>query len=155
MRRAKTTLLVASVGLLACSATDGPRAADPTAGAWVEVALVDPSVPADPITQGGRAPTCHLEVHLSGATVLSEPISPQGSRPPYSVDSTFRFTATPGEHSATVYYAGCRTFQGNLDSREAHIAISVRRGYVTKLRFDGARLEAHPPVDLRYETEVR
>jgi hypothetical protein len=118
----------------------------------VEFVMADGEVPADPISLGegerARPPLCHVEVDLGGRTVLSEPLRPSGDAPPYSVASTFRFTAPAGEHSTTVTYAGCRTFGDQLDSREARLRIPVRAGQVTLLRFDGSTLEARTPFPI-------
>lgn len=111
--------------------------------------MADTQVPADPIgaTLGGaaRPPLCHVEVELGGRTVLSTPIEPGGSGPPYSVDSTFRFAVPAGQHATTLTYAGCRVFGDQLDSRQASLLIPVREGQVTFLRFDGSTLEARTP----------
>jgi len=115
----------------------------------VELTVADSEVPADPISLGeghaGRAPECHVEVDLGGRTVLSRPIAPAGTTPPFSVDSTFRFAAPAGDHATTVTYAGCRTFGDQLDSRVARLRVPVRSGQVTFLRFDGSTLEARTP----------
>lgn len=111
--------------------------------------MQDADIPADPISLGegerARPPECHLEVDMGGRRVLSKPIQPSGNTPPYSVASTFRFAAPPGEHATTVTYVGCRTFGDQLDSREANLRIPVRAGQVTSLRFDGSTLEARTP----------
>ena len=133
--------------LLACSATPQKTPPPPPLApgqGWVELTLEDSKVPADPVVAG--PPECHLLVDLGEQNVLSEAIAPGGSRPPYSVDSTFRFAAAAGEHDATVLYSGCRTFKDQLDSREARIAISVRGGQLTRLHFDGSTLVAHSPA---------
>lgn len=148
--RAGVALLALSTAL-ACGLGSAPAPAPSPApsGGWVELVMADGEVPADPISLGdgehARPPQCHVEVDLGGRTVLSEPIQPSGDQPPYSVASTFRFTAPAGEHSTTVTYAGCRTFGDQLDSREASLRIPVRAGQVTSLRFDGSTLEARTP----------
>ncbi|MDJ0848834.1 MAG: hypothetical protein QNK04_10690 [Myxococcota bacterium] len=136
-----------AAALLGCTAPpeEPPQPAlDPGQG-WVELTLADSRVPADPVVAG--PPECHLLVDLGEQTVLSEPIQPGGSSPPYSVDSTFRFAADPGNHATTVLYSGCRTFKDQLDSREARIPISVQRGRLTRLHFDGSTLRARSPAD--------
>ncbi len=133
--------------LLGCaSAPEQPAlpALDPGQG-WVELTLADTKVPADPVLSG--PPDCHLLVDLDETTVFSRPIEPAGSSPPYTVDSTFRFAAEPGDHTATVLYSGCRVFKSQLDSREARIPISVQRGRLTSLHFDGSTIRARSPVD--------
>lgn len=115
---------------------------------WVELRIADPDVPADPVSLAGGAPVpppCHLEVELSGRVAVSEALSPSGAFPPYAVDESFRFGAPAGDHVTTVVYAGCRTYQDQLDSVEATLRIPVRAGQVTWLRFDGATLEARTP----------
>jgi len=147
LARCSAALLLA-LFVLACAARSEPvppPRPDPTRG-WIELRLADTKVPADPISLdgagSGQPPPCHLMVELGGLSVLSSPIEPEGGRPPFSVDSTFRFAAPVGRHSATVTYAGCRTFGNQLDSRVAKLPISVWSGQVTYLHFDGSTLQA-------------
>jgi hypothetical protein len=147
-------LFALPVALASCTAWQSPKPAPgPTVPAqgWVELTLVDSEVPADPISLGAgqavRPPRCHVAVEVAGRTVLSQPVEPDGTGPPYSVDSTFRFAMPAGDHATTVTYAGCRTFGDQLDSREAHLRIPVRSGQVTFLRFDGTTLEALTPPE--------
>lgn len=151
----RLALLFALPGVLAsCTPWETSKkepAPAPLAQGWVELTLADSDVPADPISLGAgevvRPPRCHVDVEVAGRTVLSQPIQPDGSGPPYSVDSTFRFALPAGDHATTVTYAGCRTFGDQLDSREARLRIPVRTGQVTFLRFDGTTLEALTPPE--------
>lgn len=143
----RSLALIACLSLLgACAPPEqAPKSPSGPRG-WVELTLSDSGVPADPVSDTGGAPLCHIEVTLEGLTVLSEPVTPSGSSPPYTVESTFRFAARPGPHTAVVYYAGCRTWKDQLDSREARIPVSVQLGHVTRLHFDGSTLRAHSPT---------
>jgi hypothetical protein len=148
MRRlAPPALLAAALAACATAPSGGPRGA----GGWIEVVLADGAVPADPLATGAGAaalrPECHLELDLDGQTVLSEPLEPTGSRPPFRVDATFRVEAAAGEHALALYYAGCRTSGLHFDAREARIGITVAPGQLTRLRFDGTTLEASLPAD--------
>jgi hypothetical protein len=117
---------------------------------WVEVSVVDERVPADPIAKlaghPAQPPTCTLEVELDGTTVLSELLRPKGSSPPYSVRSTFQFPVAAGEYEAGVTYSGCRSFGHRQDSVRAAIRIPVHGRQTTRIRFDGARLDAEFPA---------
>jgi hypothetical protein len=152
-----SALIALALASVACSRSDGHRSLRPDpdlrADGWVEFTLLDRAVPADPIGAAAgrpaRAPTCELLVDLDGESVLSEVIHPTGTTPPYSVESTFRFSAPPGEHGAAIYYSGCRAFGRRPDSVEAALRISVRGRHVTRIRFDGSILEADAPSDPR------
>jgi len=151
--------IILTLAFAACSRTEGSRfpaqEPDNPRSGWVEFTLLDRNVPADPINERAglpvQPPTCELAVDLDGESVLSETIQPSGTAPPYSVESMFRFPAPPGEHGATIYYSGCRTFGQRLDSVEAALRISVRRRHVTRIRFDGSILEADAPSASRSE----
>ena len=147
-------LIALVVAVLACATEEAPppvgrTVASPSHG-WIELSVTDSRIPADPISQlegkGLRPPTCDLELTLNDQSVFSELLRPSGSSPPYFVDSMFRFPAAPGDHDAVVYYSGCRTYGQQLDGREAALRISVRRGHLTRMRFDGAVLVAFPPT---------
>ena len=129
-----------------------PKAAATSAAGngWVEVTVVDGRVSADPIAalagQPAQPPTCTLEVELDGTTVLSERLRPTGSAPPYSIRSTFQFPVAAGEYEAGVTYSGCRSFGRHQDSVSAAIRIPVHGRQTTRIRFDGARLDAEFPA---------
>ena len=145
-------MLAALIGLLGCAgAAEGPRTAGASAPrGWIELAIHDPSVPADPVGDPGggaaRPPPCEVELELNGVVALSERLDPQGSAPPYTVDETLRVAAPAGSHDAALYYSGCRTAWGQLDGRSAEVALVVRAGYVTRLEFDGSTVLTWPPV---------
>jgi len=148
-----SALIALALAVCSCSRLEAPkppaRGVEAARSGWVEFALVDHRVPADPVEKrAGRPaqpPRCVLAVDLDGESVLSEMIRPMGDEPPYSVESLFRFPAPPGEHAAVVYYSGCRTFDNRLDSVEAALRISIRSHHVTRIRFDGSVLSADAP----------
>lgn len=151
LRFAALTCLVLIQG--ACATQRDPAsagAAAASASGWLEFSVTDVGVPADPIAQLAgrptRAPTCTLEVELDGAIVVSKLLRPTGSSPPYSVRSTFQFPVTAGEHEAGVTYSGCRAVGHRQDSVRASIRIPVHSRQITRIRFDGARLDAEFPV---------
>jgi hypothetical protein len=117
---------------------------------WVEITVVDEGVPADPIAKlAGRPahpPECTLEVELDGATVLSERLRPTGSSPPYSVRSTFELPVAAGEYDANITYTGCRSVGQQQDSVRVGMRIPVHGRQTTRIRFDGAHLEAEFPA---------
>jgi len=139
----------------ACAAHDGRETAAGGAPApsrgWIEVTVADGGVPADPVaTLAGRPaqpPVCTLEVELDGTTFLSEQLRPSGASPPYSVQSTFQFPVAAGDYAAGVTYSGCRSVGRQQDSVRAEVWIPVRDRQTTRIRFDGARLEAEFPAD--------
>jgi hypothetical protein len=134
---------------LACAPTAEREPAAHATG-WVELAIRDRHVPADPLGEPGsgadRPPPCEVELELDGRSLLATPLAPTGSAPPYAVDTKFRVEAPAGRHRAAVYYSACRTAWGQLDGREVEIAIDVHAGHVTRLEFDGARVVAFPPT---------
>jgi len=151
LRAPAPLLLVAS--LLACTAPKPESSAAPIrvppGQGWVELHILDRHVPADVVPDASgrsRPPPCSIEVDLDGKVLVSSALEPAGSAPPYTVDSTFRVAASPGDRLARVTYSGCRTWEQQLDSREVQIPIAVQAGLVTLLRFDGATLEARTPV---------
>ena len=147
-------LVALALGVSCATSEDPARAvpepAAPVTDGWLEIYLNDSRVPADPIEEaaghGARPPTCELEVDLDGTPVLSEQIVPNGATPPYSVDSTFRVTSAPGSYSATLYYSSCRRYGKQLDSLEATLPITIRRGKVTHMRYNGSSVRAFPPT---------
>ena len=132
------------------TAETASQPAVPVTDGWLEIYLNDTRVPADPIEEaaghGPRPPTCELEVDLDGTSVLSEQIVPDGAAPPYAVDSVFRVTAAPGQYAATLYYSSCRRYGKQLDSLEATLPITIRRGMVTHMRYNGSSVRAFPPT---------
>jgi hypothetical protein len=159
----RSALILLALAFFACEMHEGSRGVRPASelstNGWVELTLVDRNVPSDPVRSGAgereRPPTCKLVVDFDGESVLSEVLRPTGALPPYSVESTFRFPAPPGDHGAAVIYSGCRTFGDRLDSVEAVLRISVRRRHVTRMRFDGSVLEADAPSDSLREPSPR
>jgi hypothetical protein len=142
--------ILLALTILGCSSSRGGGGVAPAVAlGWVDFTLSDDEVPADPIARlagsPDQPPVCTLDVDFDGLPVLSERLLPVGSSPPYTIDSTFRFSALPGEHAATVSYSGCRTVDGQLDSVHAEIRIPVRSRQVTRLRFDGSRLDVKFP----------
>lgn len=148
-RRRRPARLAAALLLCSCSSPGrAPEAAAPggAGSGWVELRLADRDIPADPAgAASGVPPPCRLELALDGRPVLSEALRPQGAAPPYSLDSRFLLRTRAGPYLAAVVYSGCRTVGRQLDSMAAEIPISVAGGRVTRMLFDGARLEAHPP----------
>jgi len=125
-------------------------AASATGNGWVEITVVDERVPADPIAKlaghPAQAPECTLEVELDGTTVLSELLHPTGSSPPYSVRSIFELPVAAGEYDAGITYTGCRSVGPQQDSVRAGMRIPVHGRRTTRIRFDGAHLEAEFPA---------
>jgi hypothetical protein len=143
--------------LLLQGACAGPRTSEAAAtaalgsgGGWVEVTIADRRIPADPIAQLAghplRPPTCTLEIELDGTTVLSEQLQPTGASPPYSVRSTFQLPVAAGEYDADFIYSGCRSVGQRRDSVRAGIRFPVHVRQTTRIRFDGARIEAEFPT---------
>ena len=138
---------------LACATPDGNASAkqkvSPSDG-WIEIAIADRHVPADPLGEPGasanRPPPCELELELGGNQALLRKLAPQGDSPPYTVQETLRFAAPPGSHRGTLYYSACRTSWGQLDSREVDVALEVRTAHVTRLEFDGSTVLTYPPA---------
>lgn len=153
MRATQRGLLLLAVLAVSCAApqegASTRREADPSDG-WIELAIQDPHVPADPLgdpgASSGKPPPCELELQLGGSQALFRPLTPRGETPPYTVQETLRVAAAPGSHSGTLYYSGCRTAWGQLDSRELDVALEVRTGQVTRLEFDGSTLLTYPPA---------
>ena len=112
---------------------------------WIELALRDRNVPADPAYYPPQPPSCELEVHLDGVPVAMRLLRPTGTAAPYSVTTSLRVPAGAGWHDATITYARCRAFRGQLDSLEARIRLAVAPGAVTTIRYDGSRVTASPP----------
>ncbi|MFQ5415622.1 MAG: hypothetical protein ACE5FL_01110 [Myxococcota bacterium] len=147
-------IAVVTLGLAACS-TGGSgdraaRATDTVAHGWIDFTVDDNNVSADPIAElaghPAKPPRCELIIDLDGRTVLSEVLWPNGASPPFSIVSTFRFAAPPGDHGATIHYTGCRAAAGQRDSITAEIRIPVRRSQVTRVRFDGSVFQAEFPA---------
>jgi hypothetical protein len=153
-------LLVALVAT-GCAARDAPREPAPPAitHGWVDFNLLDRDVPADPFAQladgSVRPPACELVVALDGREVHTQRLAPTGAAPPYRVESDFRLAVPPGSYGAAVTYTGCRSHARGLDSVEAELRIAVRRQQVTRVRFDGTRLEADYPAGERVEPSAR
>jgi hypothetical protein len=154
LRLASLTLLslLVAVGIGCTTPDDGSRAhpkAGPSDG-WIEIAIDDPSVPGDPLGEPGASagppPPCELELELGGSRTLFRKLSPRGDAPPYAVRVTLRVPAPPGAHRGTLYYSGCRTAWGQLDSRDVDVALVIHTGYVTRLEFDGSTLLTYPPA---------
>lgn len=144
--------LLVAVGL-ACATPDADSSARPKAGpsdGWIELAIDDPYVPADPLGDPGATtgppPPCELELELDGSRTLLQKLSPSGDTPPYAVNETLRVPAPPGAHRGTLYYSGCRSSWGQLDSRDVDVALEIRTGQVTRLEFDGSTLLTYPPA---------
>jgi len=119
---------------------------------WIELRILDPHVPADPLgdpgSSSGRPPPCEVELELSGSRILTRPLDPRGDEPPYTVRETLRVAVPPGAHRGTLYYSGCRTAWGQLDGRDVDVSLEVRTGYVTRVEFDGSTLLTYPPTPL-------
>lgn len=126
--------------------TPRPAVAPPPTHGWIELALRDRNVPADPAFQHPpQPPTCQIEVQLDGVSVASRDLLPTGAGAPYAVDASFRVRAGAGWHTAIIYYGRCRTFRGQLNSLEAQIRLAVAPGATTTIHYDGSRLTSTPP----------
>jgi hypothetical protein len=163
MRRPDGLRLLLIAALAAgCAVTgerDAPREAELAANGWIDFAVRDFDVPPDPFVQMAdgtvQPPSCQLTVTLDGRPVFSQMLEPRGARPPYRVESGFRIAVPPGDYGAAIIYSGCRSHERGLDSVEVELQIAVRRHQVTRIRFDGARLEAEFPSGALPESRVR
>jgi hypothetical protein len=160
-RRGLGLLVIAALGS-GCSATsEAPITplVESFPNGWIDFSMRDVDVPPDPFAQLAagaiKPPSCELTMTLDGRPVYAQTLEPRGAEPPYRVESGFRVAVPPGDYGAAVTYTGCRTHDRGLDSVEVELPIAVRRRQVTRVRFDGARLEAEFPSGALAEPPIR
>ncbi len=95
-------------------------------------------------------PLCWFGLWINHEEFISEIIIPYGEKPPYNVDTGFRFPVPVGKLFVELAYSGCSGYSVVLDSEgkeekvknklEITKTVEIKENMVTKLYFDGYEL---------------
>lgn len=121
----------------------------PADNGWIEIAVLDETIGCAGSKSGQgpglpcQPPVCSLEVKLDKKQYAHEQMSAFGDKPPFKVDTGFRFAAPAGELALEMIFICLSPGQPVRDlnaSVVAEMPIEVRKGMVTELMFDGQKI---------------
>lgn len=110
---------------------------------WLDITIHDQSIPARPPRENEDKDyplSCRLGITINHEHYLSDELYPHGSTSPFTIKTGFRIAVPEGHAKIELSYKGCKVFENEVKTYTAEVIVTIRKGYITPLLFDGTNL---------------